>query len=561
MALSATSESTKGLEKSTDEAQGRRSKIYSILCLGIIGVLGLGVWYAFDHHIPTTDESGHIMACMDYANLYSHARPFNLSWWHKFLTVSSFYPPTFYVIGGFLKLVFSQGRVADVLAQIVFFNILTISTYKTARFCNLGRPGSIIASLIVCLSPAIFVYGHYFLLDLPLAAAVAFGFAILLKWQSNITVKTSILTGLAIGAACLTKQLVACYLLPLGFLLVLDLAVKKGKNSLKLKYLAYTSMLVVSSVVTALPWALLNYKSTLELAAYNRASMAQSTNVVQTSALQNFTTYLSFLGFDCTPFLLIVAAICLFATRKIISKNLFFIMASVIAGIGLISLCSWCELFARYTMCAAIPVGLIIGSGLEKYLKTPKSILKRITLASIFAVTMFQWLTANFCPYPLRMPSGLLKIYESIVFAEQITNRKFFNPELNKIADADLVMDAIAKEDNDKFSWLNVMVNEAKLNAHTFELLVKERKTNLKATTSLQWTISGDKVRFDAKECAYYKWYLFKTGNHGYKFFDKASETNYLDTFKYMYGSGLFVVHKEFKMAGGDTLILFKQKD
>lgn len=71
-----------------------------------------------------------------------------------------------------------------------------------------------------------------------------------------------------------------------------------------------------------------------------------------------------------------------------------------------------------------------------------------------------------------------------------------------------------------------MLANLPELNAHTFELEVKERNLGLRPTTSRVYTCGGDQVEFNRETALYYEWYLIKTGNQGYRLKDENDVKN-----------------------------------
>jgi hypothetical protein len=542
--------------ESTDKTSLSKDAIIALTIAGSLTAM-LAYWFSLDHHIPTTDEAGHIMASLNYAELYSHSRILRSSWWMQFLTVSPFYPPTTYLLGGIFKIIFHGSRAADVALQCFYCALLSLSTFSCARSVGLSRLGAATAGLVIGLYPGNNFLNHAFLLDLPLASAVAAGLALLLWWQNKPTMNHAIITGIGLGLACLTKQLVACYLIPAGLVLTLATIFSADKES-KLPKLA--QLLIISGLVAlvCLPWVIPNWYATAGLAAYNRACMAESNNIVQSSFLANLATYLKTVLNNASP-LLTVCALGSFCTAGLNwHKKLLPATVSAVLGILFLSTCNWCELSDRYTMAALIPMAIFTGLGAQK-LVASKNILSKLALSVVLSTSLLQYISLNYCTYPISNAF----ISEIAPRLKGITKNGFGAHAAPRASDnwgAEEALKFAALYEHGNQAWFNILINQAELNAHTLELIVRESRSAIKPTTSLQWTLAGDKLEFSEKTARYYHWYLLKSGNHGYKFFNKHSADSFNNLTKFIKGSGVFDLKWTKELPDGETLSLYRQR-
>lgn len=538
-----------------EKAKGITPGVYDWLVATLVAaflVTLLAVWFCFDHHVPTTDEAGHVLRSIDYANLYSHCRPISPSWWHKFLTVSPFYPPATYLLGGLLKAFVVHSRVADVLLQCIYCAVLSLSTYACARLVGLSIFGSAISSLLIGLYPGTIVLNHYYMLDLPLVSMVAFGSLLILWWSVSPTAKRSLLIGLGLGFACLTKQLVACYLAPEALVVFLFLLRRHGVKEL----IKPCAIVIVTAVAVVLPWLVTNIGVTTGLAQANREAMSQSQNIVQTSFIGNLYTYCQCVVRNSSLILFVLGSFFALATPKAWQVKLLPLSVSAVFGMLLLSTCNWCELQDRYVASVLIAIAIYTGLGLQ--LLVSRSLSAGILLTIIVVGgSLIQYLALNFSPVPIP-DSASLKVLRQ----QQLPSwcRPFVSPPVIKNEwGTEEALDFIENFEKSEPSWFNVLSNQGELNAHTFELLVAEKHSLVKPTTSLHWTLTGDKVEFSPESALYYKWYLLRDGPHGFKFLDAESERNYNKLKDYVAHSGHFKLVWSHKTPDGLYIHLYRQ--
>lgn len=528
-----------------------------LLALSVSALLtaGLVCWFSFDHHNPTTDEAGHVLSSIAYGDLLRHSRPLNLTWWHKMLTVSTFYPPSAYIIGGVLKLLLHESRSADVALQAFYCATLSLSTFACARMLGLTSIGAAIAALVIGLYPGIVTLNHSFFLDLPLASMVAFGMAALLFWYRKPTLRVSLVVGLAVGFACLTKQLVACFLFAAAATLVLQLFLEKRLALLPL--LLRIGLIGLGAAAVALPWVVTNIDATIGLAKYNRESMAGSHNIVQRGFLSNLAFYGLSLIRNGSPWLFAVAFLAMISAKAKEHKNLLPVSASAAGGILLISTLNWCDLYARYTMSALIAMAIYTGLAGEKLIESGRP--GKFVVALTLTIALLQYLALYFTPYPLAN-----SVADALVTGQknlpEWCRPEFSAPVPRDAWGAQEALDFVEKSDHSTACWLNIMINQAELNAHTLQLLVAERNSPVRPTTSLQWTLAGDKVDFSPATACYYQWYLLKTGTTGYKFFDNKNAANFDSLIKFVTESGKFHKKWTFRTPDGQYLSLYRQE-
>jgi 4-amino-4-deoxy-L-arabinose transferase-like glycosyltransferase len=195
------------------------------LALLVIGIAVVNMlWFSFDFHFPTQDEAEHIMNSIVGKDLLRHFHPWSGRWWHQVLTINCFYPPFAYLVNGLFMLIFGQSRFTEQLSLSFFLCLAAGSVYGIVRLLNGNRLAAGLSAFILVAYPLIAHLGHSFFLDLPEVAMTALSLMTLLWWRnSNIpSWKKTALTALVLGISCLTKQLVAAFLLPVGVYLLID---------------------------------------------------------------------------------------------------------------------------------------------------------------------------------------------------------------------------------------------------------------------------------------------------------------------------------------------------
>lgn len=513
------------------------------------------LWFAFDHHIPNNDEAGHILTGMQFRDLFSHPNPFRVKWWHEIITASPFYPPAAYFPNGLIKLISDAPRMSDAATECLYYGLLSLSTFACAKQLGVSRLGACIAGLLICLYPEILGLTHRFLLDLPLVAMISAGFSALLYWEKQPSLKRSFLAGTVVGLACLTKQLAAPFLAGAGLLLIIRLF-KREKPA---KIFCSIAVLVLGAAIVGLPWLCANYGYTIGYADYQKRCMSQSTNFVDSSFGSNLASYLESIIRNSSFALFLAAAVSFVCAGKKWHLKLLPLTASSALGIIALSCCSAsvCRPDDRYTLTALIPMAIYTGIAAEKLLSGLHPIKTGLfCLLSVLAI--LQFLALNFTPYPLS--GALLPIAE---FLDKLPSRCRSDhkpPVHHDEWGTEEVLNYIDSRTGKTPTYLNILSNQAEINAHSYQLLAKERKSALTPTCVMQWSHVGDRVDFSPESAQYYHWHLIRSGNTGFMFINPESESNYYKLKNFIARSGKFELVWSKKIPNGETLYLYKLK-
>ncbi|MGE3556406.1 MAG: ArnT family glycosyltransferase [Candidatus Obscuribacterales bacterium] len=527
------------------------------LCLFLLTFL----WFSLDHHVPMMDEAGHVLHGLYFRDLFEHASVLKGSWWHSMLTVSQFYPPVVPLVTGFLKATVVSSPFVDIFVHAAFTFVLTASMVLAGRLMGLTLRASVLAAVFVNLFPGVSSVNHQFMLDFPATAAVGAGVLAMLVWRARPGFVRAVAVGLLLGVCCMTKQIVAAFLLGTGIFLVIG-ALSGGQKEKRAGLLLQLGALVVSTVVVGLPWVITNASYSKSITDYMSTCFQESGTTFGFG--HNLIFYIGCFVPSMTPLLvtLFVGSLIYMlvsARGRRIQVELLPVTAMAVAGVLLMStyLCS----LERYIMPALIYAAYCLGAGCDM-------LMSRRMLMSVVLLTLagLQFVSYNFSPYPLNVPllAELSSRMGVKTMAPTCKNGSKDNPVP---ASTDWgyawVTGEIEKVDKDKPVYLNVLINEPELNAQSFELYFRERRLPIFGTTSRIWAVSGDVVEFSEEKALYYQWYLFKTANTPFGFKDRDSKEAFekLTSFVKDSGpSGRFYLAGSRPTPDGAAIELYRQK-
>jgi 4-amino-4-deoxy-L-arabinose transferase-like glycosyltransferase len=233
--------------------------------------------------------------------------------------------------------------------------------------------------------PAISGLSHTFFLDLPLVSMVAVAILALLWWRSVPTPTwwRTILTGLVIGAACLTKQLAVVYIAPVGlYFFVIDimrLLDRKQEASRSSAQLAHTIGLGLVTAIIGLPFIVVNHAVAHEYLSGNVQVFADK--AMNHSFLANLSVWCQDIPPAMSPFLMLIFITSFLVLRK---REHVFLLPITLAAAGGLCATSASSAIAydhRYIAPVLIAPAIFSGFGLEKLLVSKRRLWK------MFAVT------------------------------------------------------------------------------------------------------------------------------------------------------------------------------
>lgn len=211
------------------------------------------VWLARDTLPPAWDQAAHAGHCLSYLGLLGHPSALSLT---KLLTVSSYYPPFFYIATVPVTALFGFSCDVLALAQAAFLVLLAYSVFRLGERL-FGPAAAAGAVLLIALTPAIYGLSREVLLDLPVTAMVALALTVVLAGRRTAHPASGALLGLVLGLAVMTKWTAAVFVLgPLLLVLGREAA---GADKAARKTLAVSiglALLVFLAVI--LPWFFAN---------------------------------------------------------------------------------------------------------------------------------------------------------------------------------------------------------------------------------------------------------------------------------------------------------------
>jgi hypothetical protein len=540
-------------------ATGLRLDVALAACVTItIVVLNL-VWFYFDHRIPTQDEAAHILSSIGFSELLARSRLWQWNWWYQCFTISSFYPPFAYFINGVFLLLLGDSRPTENIYMAVYSGLTVLSSYISTRLLNGGRLAACTAGLFLSAYPLVSCLGHSYFLDLPAVAMTLIALTAFLWWRKCTLPKFrgTIFTGLIIGAACLSKQMVPAYIAPIGmYFLLKDIVIasrwqKKPEKIGRFTWLIHTLALLATAITLSLPFVIASFSVYRDWLSFNIATFASVG--VHHSFLGNLTYYLSILPLVMSVPLFCVFVLSILSFRRQEYRNLLPVMISSIAGLGLTCTSMGTDLEIRYIAPFLIGPAVLSAFFIEKLFCSTLR-LWRFVGGAIVALAIGTYVSSNFCPYPIPIPP--------LPWASGANGALNGNPNCNGYLEwgYPFVVNTIARIDKGKPVFLNILPNHGALHVNAFRLYLWEHRDNtIYPTNSRPWSIVGDRVKFDPIEACYYMWYLRKTGDNGFPVAGQQAAKNYAKLIDFISNSGEYRLMGEMALPDGSRLMLYRR--
>ncbi|MDP3507641.1 MAG: hypothetical protein Q8T09_06590 [Candidatus Melainabacteria bacterium] len=490
----------------------------------------LSVWLFYDKHVPTSDEANHVMNGMTYADLLQHARPFRAAWWQKFFTVNTYYPPVGTLVMGIFLAAIKDSVLALQLAKLFWIVILSLSVGLIAFIVAESSTAVLIAITVVNSCIIVCDFSHSSLIDQPLVSMVAFGLAAVIWKGGSASTPKSIAAGTILGLAIMTKQVAIAFL---GFPIVIGIGSTLKRNGLK-KALKSTLLLMLPLALICLPWTTLNFNSMQQLNAEIAADLAKRGTPWDRIKF-NIEYYLESWVYCASPLVFLSSLVGLFACTKEQHKKLAILWASMLPAAAALCLISCQPARDRYLAPIVVLIAISAGIGLAQLKKRSKAAFL-VCLAFLSPINCLQFLSFNFCPYPISDQAWLTSLAPSLTCKLREHVSPFFD-RLKNIVYADhippnneggqlaiKILECISAQDSKLASWLNITAISGGLDVHEMELLAKLRGLPIKPTTSRLWTALGDKEVFSEELARHCRWYIIKEGDQGFRFANKESE-------------------------------------
>lgn len=545
-------------------APSKARAVVTALIATAIFCAALAIWLFFDKHVPACDEANHVLNGLTYTNLLQHARPLRAAWWHSLFTVNTYYPPVGTLTMGIACAIIKDPILALQLVKIFWLAVLSLSVGAIAFMVS---GSSIAVAAAICLVNLCVItcdFSHYSLIDQPLVAMVATGLAVIYWKGGKASVKHSLVTGLVLGLAIMSKQVAIAFL---GFPILLDSVITLRRNWNK-NGLQSVFLVTLPLIVICLPWTAINFNSVQKLNADIAAdlSMRGSTS---SRILFNLEYYLGSWLYCASPLVLATAFLGFASLTKEQHKKLLPLWISILPAALALSLISCQPARDRYVAPIVVLIAIAGGCGLAQLAKRNKAAFL-VTTAILLPLAALQYVSFNLSPYPIAKPlwvakiSGLLgcslREHVSPFFdkSNSISRIERISPSPQGGEIANKILDCIEKVDGNTSSWLNITACNADLDVHEFELLARLRKLAVKPTTSRLWTALGDKEEFSQSKALNYRWYVIKDGDQGFRFADEKNAIAHNALIDFVKSNYLSV--KSFKTSDSDYIQLYRAK-
>jgi hypothetical protein len=527
----------------------------NLFLTAVLGIAGgaLALWCSFDHAVPSWDAAGHLLNGLSYRDLFRHAKPFDLHWYHQLLTVNCFYPPLTYVLSGLVKTVLGVHLWTDSLMKVFYLTVLNVSVFGLVSKLTRDRLAAVFSVLIVNMYPEVAAESHKSMLDFPVMAMSALSLFALSWWNDKPSWKRAAVLALATGAALMTKQVCAAFLvLPFAYYFLAAARQKKWSE---------TAMLVSSGLAAGsmlIPWLIVSTPTIKKVAA--EIQVALGNKQVSEVFFSNIASYIGFVPAMATPFLLIAALSGLILLKQETHKQLTVLWLSSLSGLILLSTLTWQYALPRYFISALIVLAAGSGCALSLLWRSGNWV-KRTIVSGVVILGALAYTAVNFSPNPLA-ENNALDFVRSIsarpVGAD--TKDRFEHPCPDEDWGIGWVLWEIKNKDGDAPVWLNVLPSTQQLNVHAFDYYAHQGGFRVRPTTSRSWSAAGDSSRFHEEDALHYQWYLLKTGEQGFKFHDHSSRVSFNKWVNYVETGGKFALVGEKPLPDGSVLSLYRQR-
>ncbi len=518
-----------------------------------IFVLANLAWSFFNHGMPDWDAAGHVLNGLTYRDLLKHPH-LTGDWIYKFLAVNYLYPPGVYILNGCVKLVLGIAPWVDAIVKAFYVALLCVSVYGITTKLLKDRLAAVMAVVFINFYPENSFLSTQLMLDFPTLSMVALSLWALITWQNKPSVRNTLLLGLAIGCACMTKQLAGAFIiLPAGLVFAQTLLTRRFVD---------TGKLIGAALIPAamsVPWLIVTYPSLQKLAQYNTKSFGQvGTSLDFGSSLMG---YLAGLPATMTPILLMAFIASLLVVGSKTHRALVLLSASSLSGFVLLSMLSWAYPLDRYAMPALLAPAIYTGAAFSYAWSQKSTLFLRLSYGILAVVATAQYLLFNFAPYPIPVPDVVTRALPSIGIALRTYHDLYEPPSPEQYDWGQMwVLSQIKQVDKDLPVYLQVMPNSRSYNVHTMDYAAKLAKSPVIATTMRKWSVAGDTMEFSPKTAMYYHWYLIKTGYQGNVFETAKDQKAFDELTNYVRTSGKFRLIAMRSLPDHSICYLYRQK-
>ncbi|MFH2104984.1 MAG: glycosyltransferase family 39 protein [Parcubacteria group bacterium] len=272
------------------------------------------VWIIQDQSPPLWDMAGH-----SYRSVYDSELVLSGQLETLLISQETHYPFFTYLVTGVFYLFF--GHLVDVpqYSLLLFLVIAQLATFAITKIFTGSDKAAFFASILLALFPLTAHFSRTYDLDYPLMAMFGLSFFCLLKTKFFSETKWSLLFGLAVGLAFLTKFMLPAFIAPLilVYLAYYFIGRKKKDYPLLKTVLRNGALAFLIFVLIAGPWYYFHYETVLAVGEETNANefFVKFTKLISWS---NFTYYFKTIsaGLSWPQMIIFLAAVITLAIRR-----------------------------------------------------------------------------------------------------------------------------------------------------------------------------------------------------------------------------------------------------
>lgn len=435
--------------------------------------------------------------------------------------------------------------------KVIWLTVMNVSVFGLMKKLTRDNLAAAFAVLLINFYPEVAAESHKSMLDFPVMAMSMLALWALAGWDKNPDARRTILLTLATGAALMTKQVCAAFLVfPYAFVFFNKIGNRRYREARNLVISG------ISSGSLLVPWLIVSMPTIKKVA--NEIQIALGNKQVADVFIHNVAAYLGFIPAMMTPALLIVACIAAAFAGRERHRTFFLLSLSTLSALILLSTLTWQYALPRYFIAALIVPAAYTSIMLSTLWRGGKPIQKSLVIA-VLATGILGYTAINFCPTPLDAAPLYAVRDLSLRPATSVSEERFEHPYPDKDWGVRWTLDKIKAVDGDAPVWLNVLPSTQQLNVHVFEYYAHQGRYQLKPTTSRSWSAAGDSANFDESQLLNYQWYLLKTGEQGFKFHDPASKRSFDACVDFIRNGGKFSIIEEKRLPDGSVLTLLRR--
>jgi 4-amino-4-deoxy-L-arabinose transferase-like glycosyltransferase len=216
----------------------------------------LWVWNFTDARPPIWDQAGHLVTSWQHWKHLQQFAPTSL-WWDSFFKLSDRYPPLVYWLAAPCFQVFGFSQLTALIIPAAFLGLLALATAGLTQTLLVQKEARWVGALaagLVTFYPIHLEQAHQFVLDLPMATAILWGFWGCARYWRQPSWLTSLWIGSCLGLVGLTKWSgILFFVGPLLALFIYQLRQKEWRC------LFHAALVLASALAIMAPWYTVNW--------------------------------------------------------------------------------------------------------------------------------------------------------------------------------------------------------------------------------------------------------------------------------------------------------------